>query len=246
MTIKSFFITTPWGKLHTLESGTAEQSIIFLHGWNNDAWSARKVIIELSQTYRVIVPTLPGSHPSMSLQGRISPQKISAILSNWFEQVAPNTPIVIGHSFGGFCAMLLANEKKRYIKKVVICNAAGIPIERKSGDWVRSWIRHRPALYRKYGFSIVRMLDRSLLKQCTFRYKDFFQTAMIAKQIDIRQLVPSLQVPLIIAWGNSDELMLGSQANALHKAYPNSRLVTFPGDHYWPVLEPQRFFSLLA
>jgi triacylglycerol lipase len=63
---------------------------------------------------------------------------------------------------------------------------------------------------------------------------------LVAQPFTLEQAVAGLSTPTLIVWGDEDRVLDVSAAEILHRALPNSRLVTMPGVGHLPMLESPR------
>ncbi len=84
------------------------QAVILLHGFceTKEMWRAFEK--ELSTHYRVLSPDLPGFGESRWLEDDLSLPQVASSLVDWMEELSLETPIIIGHSLGGYVALEIA------------------------------------------------------------------------------------------------------------------------------------------
>ena len=133
-------------KLHRLQSGLhlhyvdegpadADQTVVMLHG--NPTWSFyyRKVIANLNDQFRCLVP----DHIGMGLSDRPDDSKYDYTLQSrvddlgeWLDAVAPNQAIdLIVHDWGGAIGMSWAARNPERVRRIVLLNtwAFNIPAD---------------------------------------------------------------------------------------------------------------------
>jgi pimeloyl-ACP methyl ester carboxylesterase len=67
--------------------------------------------------------------------------------------------------------------------------------------------------------------------------------AAMRDRIDSTPMLSDIDVPVLIIHGADDQLIPVSEAEAMHKAIPNSSLVIVPGAGHLPNLEQPDFFN---
>jgi len=93
--------------LHVVTAGGGEP-VVLLHGWPQTWHEWRKVIPLLAQSYRVVVPDLPGLGDSSRPAGGYDKKSIAADLSEMCERLQLGRFHLVGHDWGGPSAFALA------------------------------------------------------------------------------------------------------------------------------------------
>ncbi|MFA5030055.1 MAG: alpha/beta hydrolase [Patescibacteria group bacterium] len=243
--LREYTILTQHGAIHTLEAGSGVP-VIFLHGWSVSAFTCLRILRVLSQRYRVIIPTIPGSTPSFKWEKNPSPEDFQEVLSEWMDKVNVKKPIVVGHSLGGVMAVLLTSAREKEVQKLILIDTVGVSENRHSKEWISAWLRKRVQTYKRYGVvNVARYIDQAFIKNVMFRTKDFWYLSKFARQVDVREKIKSFQIPVIIVWGEDDIFTPVSIAHGIKKVAPRVTIHTVPGNHDWPVFEPELLLKFL-
>lgn len=230
--------------MHTLEKGSGKP-VIFFHGWSVDAYAAKHLIDELSKHFRVIAPTMPGFHPSMSLPKNVTTDFFGSVLGEWFDAIHAHKACVIGHSLGGAFAVLFASGREKNIEQLILVDAVGVPLDRTGGQIIQQWLKKRTRQYKTYGTKLVSRIERAFIKNAIMKTPDLIRLAKFAATIDIRENLRHLRLPLDLLWGTEDELMPIAIAYELQKVAPHARLHTVERNHDWPLFEPELILPFL-
>jgi len=238
-------IKTRHGNIHTLEQG-AGKPVIFLHGWSIDGYACRRVLHTLGKRYRVIVPTMPGFHPSFAWKKRVNQQWMTEAMTDWFDAVDLVRPVLIGHSLGGVNAMLLASERQSILRELILIDTVGIPLaSRKSIDWQRAWVKKRAQSFSMYGLSVPFTIDRSFVKQVLVRPKQLTSLSTFATQVDCAKVAKTITVPTLIVWGAEDYFTPITIGETLVSILAKGKIKTVPGNHDWPIFNPDPLLEIL-
>ena len=93
--------------LHVVTAGEGEP-VVLLHGWPQTWHEWRKVIPLLRQSYRFVVPDLPGLGDSSRPAGGYDKKSIAADLGEMCERLQLGRFHLVGHDWGGPSAFALA------------------------------------------------------------------------------------------------------------------------------------------
>ena len=112
--------------IHFFEKGTG-QPLVLLHGFCESGNMWTYFAEKLSESFRVICPDLPGFGDS-SLDGdQISLEEVAVQLEEWMEENHIDSPIVIGHSLGGYVTLALLELMGNRIKAVGLFHSTAFP-----------------------------------------------------------------------------------------------------------------------
>ncbi|EDP72737.1 predicted Hydrolase or acyltransferase (alpha/beta hydrolase superfamily) protein [Flavobacteriales bacterium ALC-1] len=114
---------SPHGNLKYIDKGQGE-AIVLLHGIPTSGWLYRKMIDELSQNYRVIVPDMIGFGSSDSPKGYklYEPKEHAKRLLTLMQYLKINSWSHVFHDAGGLWTWELLKKAPEKISKLVILN----------------------------------------------------------------------------------------------------------------------------
>lgn len=105
----------------TGESATAGVPLVLLHGWCDDADSWRHNLPALSARHRCIVPEMRGHGRSgMPNDHAFFTEALAGDVVAICEAAGVVRPLVIGHSFGGVLAAMIADRSPGFARGVVV------------------------------------------------------------------------------------------------------------------------------
>jgi pimeloyl-ACP methyl ester carboxylesterase len=101
--------------------------MVLLHGFpfNHTIWDS--FVNELSKSFRVITPDLPGFGKSEALPGNFTINDVAGALLPWLEKIQVNKPIIVGHSLGGYVALALVKLKPGICSGLVLFHSTAYP-----------------------------------------------------------------------------------------------------------------------
>lgn len=206
-----------------------------------------RILAKLSKKHRVIVPTMPGFTPSFQWKKKATPEDFSLALTDWFTQMRLQRPQVIGHSLGGVLAVLLASKFEKKIKSLILIDTVGVPVRhRTQKEWRKAWVKKRIRTYARYGIPSVSVyVDSAFFKNAIFRTKDLIHLSKLARLVDIREYVREMSLPVTVLWGDEDVFTPFETAEKIAEVLPHAKIKKVPGNHDWPVFEPERLIDFL-
>ncbi|MEK7570485.1 MAG: alpha/beta hydrolase [Patescibacteria group bacterium] len=237
-------VKTPFGSIHSLSSGTGAP-VVFLHGWSADARTCTALLDCLATVYQVTIPTLPGWHPSYSLEGDADPTHAFQALGDWLDATGLRDVTLVGHSLGGVAAVNLCAQRPAVISRVVLVDTVGVPIVRDHASWKKMWLQKRLRMYKAYGPNVVTRLDRALLKHTLIRKKHLGRMSRYARTADVLPLLDRITLPVEFVWGTDDAYTPMSTARTMAEHCKKSSIIEVPGDHDWPLFTPDVLLGYL-
>jgi 3-oxoadipate enol-lactonase len=241
------------GTVNAAQSGNGPPLFLF-HSLLSDRASFDAIVPKLSQSFRVIVPELPGFGRSRSVSGGLA-----AIADRMAEAVADGAAgdqaIVLGNGYGGFVALQMALRHPRLASRLVLadCGAAFS----QSG---REAFRNMAAACRTKGLSaITEVAMRRLFapefqashpelmgdRRAAFLKTDpeVFQAACGAlAELDLRPELARLEIPVLVLVGEHDEATPPPMSRELAAGLPNARLTVIAGCAHVPQLQSPELF----
>jgi pimeloyl-ACP methyl ester carboxylesterase len=129
--------------VHFFEKGSG-QLLVLLHGFCESGRMWNYFAEELSESFRVICPDLPGFGNSPIFGDQTSLEEVAVQLEEWMEENHISDPIVIGHSLGGYVALALLELMGNRIKAVGLFHSTAFP-----DDEDKKEMRNRTILFLK-------------------------------------------------------------------------------------------------
>lgn len=226
-------------EIHSREFGTGGEDLVLIHGLSGSSrWWTRN-IPGLAERYRVLVPDLIGFGRSPRPQGKLPPiGELSEVLAEWIRRVGPPEAHVVGHSMGGQLAIHLAAEHPEQVRRLVLVDAAGIPRPLTPRGVVR-FAREIAPVWRWGDLSFVPVIvsdawsagPRTLLQAIGHILRD-----------DVRPLLPRIQCPTLVLWGERDHWVPLEHGQELEQEIPDARLEILSQCYHNPMVDrPDEF-----
>ncbi|MFJ6461482.1 alpha/beta fold hydrolase [Streptomyces sp. NPDC091387] len=255
----SFTVESPRGPRTVslaYERTGAGEPLLLLHGIGHHRQAWDPVVPVLAVERDVIAVDLPGFGASPALPDGVSYDlaSMAPLLGNFCEALGLDRPHVAGNSLGGLLALELGRE--RLVRSVTALSPAGFWTARErryafgtlramrlaAGSMPLPLIErlsHTPAgrtvltstIYARPGR---RSPEAAVLETVALREATGFRETLAAgREVLFTDDVPEL--PVTIAWGSSDRLLLRRQGIRAKHTVPGARLVRLPGCGHVPM-----------
>src|SRR5579884_322745 len=261
------WVTVAGAPMNVIELGSGPP-VVFVHGLAGSRQNWLEQLVPFSDDHRVVVMDLPGFGASPMPPDEISIPGYGRLLDGLMDALEIDACAVVGNSMGGFIAAELAIRFPHRLEKLVLVSAAGISSEQlmrrplltgarmaaAGAAWAGAnadWLTRRPRMRRLMSWTVMRHPDRLPAPLVAEQVKgsgkpgfiDAFDSLMSYR---IRDRLPEIRVPTLIAWGADDRLVPVRDADEFERLIPNSRKVVFDDTGHMPQLErPEAFNELL-
>jgi pimeloyl-ACP methyl ester carboxylesterase len=244
---------------HTIHfwKGGAGPGLLLLHAaWGDAEMSWSRSWDQLSRSYTVVAPDLPGFGRSSCLP-RPSLSDMAKMLRELIDALQLDRVIVVGNSLSAAVALQFANDYPKAVSRLVLVNGGYMPLIPGPlrtiialpvvNQVFRRVIRHLTFSLQtlKRSFADPSKLPAGFFEKIQGNALDYsrisFDTIMNMRG---SQAKPS--VPTLLVWGAQDGLATMKQAHALQKWMPEARLVTIEDAGHMPQVEqPQEFVTVI-
>lgn len=241
---------------HVLEGGHGE-TLVLLHGFNGDADHFNRVARHLTGHFRILAPDLPGfgeTTTTRAVDYRIEAQAESVV--TWMDRVGIQRCYLGGSSMGGYIAAAIAARHPERARALWLMAPAGVGCVDNSPLFQEiAEERHNPLVIR-HGHDLARLIDfcfvhppwipgplrRHLAGRAAARSVDH-QRAFDAIRFDsapLEELVDGLEIPALVVWGRSDQVLNPAGAQVLAKRMRRAETLMLPDTGHLPMLENPR------
>lgn len=219
--------------------------LVFLPGWSVSVETYLESLKALSQRYRLIAPDLPGFCKSTSPGTLQDYDDYANCIITFLERLNLKKVHLIGHSIGGAIAITIAASKPSMVSSLVLVDSTGIPL----GSLPEVLLRRLPELPAQMGSiklqALAKMWQSSLYNNF-FHTRNVIQTAWLSLEKDLRPLLPKIEAPSLVLWGENDlftPLKLGQE---LARGIKSSRLIAVEGEfHEWSMFCPEKLAPMI-
>jgi len=229
-------------------------AILVLHGWGGSSGSWNRLQEILAQKgYQVVIPDFPGFGKSVTPREPWSLQNYTEFITNFIQQLNLENFYLIGHSFGGRIAIRFVTQYPEKIKKLILCDSAGI--------------KSKPGLKTRIIYWVARVGNAVFSPKHLQRFKDsarnFFYIFLrnrdyvkangtmretIKKVIneDLLEDLSKIKTKTLIIWGSQDRMVPLRYAYIFKEKVENSVLEIIPKIGHSPHLEtPAKLAELI-
>jgi pimeloyl-ACP methyl ester carboxylesterase len=258
-------------RINYVDLGSGEMpDAVFIHGLGGNWQNWLESIPRLAQDRRVVALDLPGFGESAMPAGKISISACGEVVVDFARAVGIEEPAdVIGNSMGGFIAAEIGISHPEFARRIVLCSAAGISITNLKRQPVLTSARIAAAITNLTLTRAEEMAKRPGLRHIAMAYvfrhpsriapdlayqvltgagKPAFIDALAAlTDYDFRDRLDDLKVPVLLVWGEDDNLVPVKDADEFERLIPNARKVVLDDTGHVPMLErPSAFNDLVV
>ncbi|HEY5609922.1 MAG TPA: alpha/beta hydrolase [Thermoanaerobaculia bacterium] len=235
------------GSVYWIGGPSDAQTVVLLHGANDQAGTWAQVVRALMRDYQLIVPDLAGHGESEPKSGPITFRQTLDQLHEIIDRETNGKVIVAGNSMGGWVAMLYALEHPDKVERLVLEDSSGIawdmtgvPLRPTNREEAAAMMRavHGPDV-RVSDEMLDAFLARKSLPMSRIALADYVQNLLDARLKD-------LTVKVSLVWGQHDGILSLAYAKALHHKIPGSTLSIIEGAAHIPHRQkPETFVQCL-
>lgn len=253
-------------RIHYLEAGSGTP-ILLLHGFAGSCEEWRPTVEFLAQQgYRAIAVDGLGFGKSDKPNDICYTFELFAeIYMRLLDTLGIDQVILVGHSFGGKCALATTVLYPQRIRRLVIADSEGfiqIPFwMRKSGivpmlSKIFLWISRNPKMFRMqmqgtfYNPSLIPTSFEAQFRDMLYDEKSSHALIQLSKCYDYHDLIRSgmrerlgeISCPTLIIWGANDRVFTVDCAEKAHQEIRGSKCVIIPNCGHYPHIEVPRIF----
>lgn len=222
-------------KVNFIEFGKRKKTLVFLHGWQQDGKSFLPIASFLAQKHRVILLDMPGFGKTPINKNLKNSYDYAYFIYKWIEERNLSNIVLIGHSFGGKVASLLAISHPQKIKGLILISPPVIPHP-------KFYYPLLPLLKKIPGIYFLKNLFLSS------DYKNAGELAALFKEIvkeDIRKEIAKIKTPTLIIWGDKDKELPVSDGYLISKLIKRSKFEVVKNAGHFPFWDHPKQTSYL-
>jgi 3-oxoadipate enol-lactonase len=246
------------GTVNAAQSGQGPALFLF-HSLLSDRASFDAVVPKLSQSFRVIVPELPGFGGSPAVSGGLA-EVADRMAEAVRDAAGGQDAIVLGNGYGGFVALQMAIRHPDIATKFILadCGAA-------FSEEGRQAFRNMAAASKAKGLAGITdvAMRRLFAPEFQTQHPDLMQGRRAAflrtdpevfcaacdalAELDLRPELAQVKVPVLVLVGEHDEATPPPMSHELAAGLPNARLKILAGCAHVPQLQaPDLFLEGIA
>ena len=228
--------------------------LFLLHSLLSDRASFDAVVPRLSQSFRVIVPDLPGFGRSSAVGGGLA-----AVADRMAEAIKDaaggDEAIVLGNGYGGFVALQMAIRHPGFATRLILADCGA-----SFSEAGRQAFRNMAAASKANGLGAVTDVAMRRLFAPEFqdehpdlmrdRREAFLRTdpevfgaaCGALAELDLRPRLGEVKVPVLVLVGEHDEATPPPMSHELAAGLPQARLEIIPGCAHVPQLQSPEIF----
>jgi 3-oxoadipate enol-lactonase len=235
------------------------QPLVLLHSLLSDRASFDAIVPRLSQSFRVIVPELPGFGKSRAVSGGLA-DVADRMAEAVTDAAGGDEAIVLGNGYGGFIALQMAIRHPNIATKLILadCGAAFSANGREA-------FRNMAAASSARGLAAITDVAMRRLFAPQFQADhpdlmrdrreaflrtdpDVFRSACAAlAELDLRPELGRVEVPVLVLVGEHDEATPPPMSHELAAGLPHARLKMIVGCAHVPQLQsPEMFLDAIG
>jgi pimeloyl-ACP methyl ester carboxylesterase len=226
--------------------GKGEETLVLLHGTNDQAGTWARIVPLLAARYRLILPDLAGHGESEPKTGPIPISLVLDQLHDILERENAEDVVLAGNSFGGWMAILYTLLHPSRVKRLVLesggglARPLGVPLVANDRETAKTILRavHGPS-YVPQEWVIDTLMARST------------DSPMLrlsgAAQHFVDGRLSLIKSPTTLVWGAHDGVLPLSYAEEMKAAIGGAKLYVIDGAAHVPHLQqPERFVECLT
>lgn len=212
--------------------------MLLIHGLSGSSRWWRRNIDALAARYRVLVPDVIGFGRTRCPGKLPTPGEISTVIAEWLVESGYSRAHIVGHSMGGQIAIHLATRHPQRVDRLVLVAAAGIPRPISMPQLARFALGAVPPA--RWGDPL--FFSTIVRDAVAAGPSSLVQAFGNILGDDVRPLLPKIQAPTLLVWGNRDPLVPAEHGQIMNQAIRGSELVRIHGaGHNVMVDQPEEF-----
>ncbi len=249
--------------VHDSDPSGAKPAIVCLHAGGHGGGDFNAFEDAFADRYRIITVDWPGQGASGEDTQPASAPRYAALFTALADDLKLGSFVILGNSIGGAVAIRYAAAHPERVRGLILSNPGGLDpggfipslyiryleghfrggAEGKRGylDWFAGYyegILSTPvAEPRRRAIVAAGYETAAVLEQAWASFR--------APEADIRELVPQVHAPVLVAWAKDDGIIRWSRNKDAIARFPNAKVVQLPGGHS-PFLEAPAEFNATA
>ena len=235
--VRSYRVRIGPTRLHYRVAGDGPP-LVLIHGYSASSSWWRKNIAALAARHRVYALDLAGFGRSWPKRSFTLDRGAEDILA-WMQALGLERADFCGHSMGGQLCMRLAATQPQRVRRLVLANASGLPLNARLLPLAWRGLRSGGHMRFRFAPTVVQTALQAGPLVLWSALRDLLAD-------DVRAVLERIEAPTLIVWGDADVVVPLELGQALHLAIPQSRLVVLPGAGHNVIYERADEFNRLV
>ena len=216
--------------------------VILMHGWGCNHSTLKSIEAQLTPGFKVYNVDFPGFGGSNEPSAVWGVEEYTSLIEEFARQEHIESPILLGHSFGGRVGILFASRNK--VHKLILVDAAGVKPRRSLRYYYKVYsykaIKHALLFFlgKKRGETALNSY-RAKVGSSDYSNASPMMRAILSKVVneDLKSVMPKIACPTLLIWGANDTATPLADAKIMEKLIPDAGLVSFDGVGHYSFLE---------
>jgi len=216
--------------MHFERIGTGGTPLIMLHGFGATLESLKPLALLLGEKREVWLVDLPGFGKTLFNEKLIGAEEIGNAVHVLLKERGLSEVDLLGHSFGGKVAMLMASRHPDLVRKLVLIAPSGLKRKRNAQEYVRhhgiKWLGKFLKLFKPKTFE-----TWFTPKFASSDYKHFPHVRKILVRSineNIDQKILQIKRPSLLLWGARDSETPLEMGQRLNRMIKGSHIIVYP------------------
>lgn len=223
-------------------------TILIIHGLFGGLSNFEKTIIELSHSYRVLLPRLP----FFEQDGLQKTEQLRDYIFSFLDFIGIESNIhLLGNSLGGQLAILLYDYNPKQFSSIILTGSAGL-MENSFGCTIPKRFSENYLEERVKEVFYEKTLDSSYIQQIQSVITNhdtclrLLKLARNSKKTNIEKALPNIKIPVYLIWGANDQITPPESAYLFKEKIQSSKLDFIDKCGHAPMMEHPKQFAHLC
>ena len=224
--------------------------IILLHGWLASLETMMPIQKHLAKNFKVYNVDIIGFGKSDLPDSPLNTDDFGDFLKEFIDILKIENPILIGHSHGGRTIIDYAGRNLGKINKIILIDSAGIKPKRSPSYYMKVYsFKTVKNVMKVFPKKFEKAREKALEKFGSNDYKDspevLRKTMSIILNEDQKSIMPNINVPTLLIWGDKDTATPLSDAKQMEKLIPNSGIALLKDAGHFSYLDKLGEFLII-
>jgi len=222
-------------QVHFQVFGNGTIPIVFLHGWGGSIDSFKFLVPYLNKNFKVLIIDFPPFGFSEEPKETFAINDYATLTQEIIISQGFDCPILVGHSFGGRVAIILAS--KGLCKSLILTSAAGLKPKRGIKYYIKV-LKHKFCKFFKIKYNGGSKDYKALSPKMKKTFVNIVSTYLEKYAIHIN-------VPTILFWGKKDKDTPFYMAKRLKKLIKTSEIISFKKSGHFCYIQNWKIFVMV-